>query len=221
MTKSRLWFGFRLHLARQRHQRQQDIAHICIPAQSLYIRTTPRVVRYRHAIVYIVRVVCDHSKSVPATGNEEHVEIVILNALCIRPNISYRYCRIFIHPDYSLLPLVPFPVLSSHIFRNNFHRIEKRIPCNPFANILVFKPRPKSPSLPSCRMTCFAASVYEILVSFTCRYVFTTLKEFEMVSDATDAQNPINAARSNHQPICCLDGSVMVSERKLYTANHG
>ena len=38
---------------------------------------------------------------------------------------------------------------------------------------------------------------YETSVSLTCRYVLTTLSEFEMVSETTEAQKPMNAKRSS------------------------
>lgn len=115
----------------------------------------------------------------------------------------------------------PPPVLSSQILRNNFHKIENKIPCSPFAIILVFSPLPNNPIRPSCRTTRLAASVYEICVECTCRYVFTTRNELEIVSDATDAQNPIKAARSNQATISLRGGSLIVSDRKLYVANQG
>jgi hypothetical protein len=43
-----------------------------------------------------------------------------------------------------------------------------------------------------------------------------TLKEFEMVSDTTEAQNPMNANRSSHQNIRCLEGSLIKSDNRLY-----
>src|SRR6266576_2815114 len=56
----------------------------------------------------------------------------------------------------------------TYISINIFHRTENIKPCNPFAKILVFKPRPRSPAHPSTNITARAASIYPIRVSFTC-----------------------------------------------------
>jgi len=86
-----------------------------------------------------------------------------------------------------------YVILSFHISKKNFHKIENINPCNPFANILVLRPLPNSPNIPSAATTSLAASKYLIRVSFTWRYVLTTRRELETVSDITDAQNPIKA----------------------------
>lgn len=49
----------------------------------------------------------------------------------------------------------------------NLQRTENIKPCRPFARILVFKPRPKSPLSPSTAITALAAAVYPMRVSFT------------------------------------------------------
>lgn len=61
--------------------------------------------------------------------------------------------------------------------------------------------------------------LYETLVSFTWRYVLTTLREFETESDITDAQNPMKARRASHTMRGCFGGSARTSERKLYYQN--
>ena len=47
---------------------------------------------------------------------------------------------------------------STHISKNNFHRILNRSPCKPLHKILVLSPRPSNPVTPSCRTTSLAAS---------------------------------------------------------------
>jgi len=97
-------------------------------------------------------------------------------------------------------------VTGTHRSKNNFHRIENMIPCSPFASILVFNPRPNKPLHPSVAIMARAASKYPILVSFTCLYVFTTRNELEMVSDTTDALNPMKAERNSRSPSECATG---------------
>ena len=91
---------------------------------------------------------------------------------------------------------------------NNFHKIENINPCNPFAKILVFNPRPNNPLNPSLSIIASAASTYPTLLSFTCLYVFTTLSEFETVSETTEAENPMNAWRRSFWPRLCAGGRV-------------
>jgi hypothetical protein len=79
------------------------------------------------------------------------------------------------------------------MFINNFHNTLNINPCAPFAMILVFKPLPNRPRIPSVATTVRAASKYPIRVSFTCLYVLTTRKEFETVSETIDATKPMNA----------------------------
>lgn len=46
----------------------------------------------------------------------------------------------------------------THRSRKSFHKIEKIIPCRPFAIMRVFRPRPNKPRIPSWRTTKRAAS---------------------------------------------------------------
>lgn len=55
----------------------------------------------------------------------------------------------------------PIKPAKTHRSKNNFHKIENRSPCNPLHKILVLRPRPKSPTSPSSRMTSLAASTVE------------------------------------------------------------
>lgn len=92
------------------------------------------------------------------------------------------------------------------------------IPWQPFAMILVFNPRPKRPNSPSAATTSLAAVRYPTLRSWTWRYVLTTRKEFETVSEIRVAQNPMNACRHSSSPLESCFGSASWS--KLYVANH-
>lgn len=102
---------------------------------------------------------------------------------------------------------------------NSFHKIENMRPCNPFAKILVFNPRPNRPFRPSVAITASAAAKYPMRVSFTWRYVFTTRNEFEIVSETTDAQKPMKAWRRSFVPR--FVGGGRTSSRKLYVPNQG
>lgn len=86
---------------------------------------------------------------------------------------------------------------STHKSINSLHSTVNINPCNPFANIFVFNPLPSSPLTPSVAITALAASVYPILVSFTCRYVLTTRSELDTVSEIADATKPMNAYRQS------------------------
>ncbi len=81
------------------------------------------------------------------------------------------------------------------MFINIFHNTLNIKPCAPFAMILVFKPLPNRPRIPSVATTARAASMYPIRDSFTCLYVLTTRNEFEIVSETIDATKPMNACR--------------------------
>ena len=108
-------------------------------------------------------------------------------------------------------------------------------PCRPLQRMRVLSPRPSRPTIPSCRTTKVAASavsqcqpmmisntvdndsLYETLVSLTCRYVLTTLSELETESDTTEATKPIKARRSSQSASwSCLDGARMALSRVLY-----
>lgn len=101
---------------------------------------------------------------------------------------------------------------------NCFHRIEKRIPCKPFARILVSKPRKKRPCTPDSAITLFTTCGYDKFSGWLCLYTFTTRTEFEHVSDTAEAQNPRIARRpSSASCVSCLG---IFSLRKLYVKNH-
>ncbi len=98
---------------------------------------------------------------------------------------------------------------STHRSKNNFHKTLNISPCNPFANILVFSPLPKRPLIPSTAMTSRAALVYDTRVRLTWRYVFTTRRELETVSEITEAQKPMKACRKSFSANVVGGGSVL------------
>ena len=60
---------------------------------------------------------------------------------------------------------------------------------------LVFKPRPKSPMIPSLSTTKRTVSMYEIVEGQVCLVVLITRSELEVVSDTKDDTNPMKALR--------------------------
>lgn len=84
---------------------------------------------------------------------------------------------------------------KTHRSKKNLQSTVNISPCNPFAQIRVFNPRPKRPLTPSTATTACAASTYPIRVSLTCRYVLRTRRELDTVSEITEATNPMKARR--------------------------
>lgn len=106
---------------------------------------------------------------------------------------------------------------ETHASKKNFHKIENNNPCNPLHRILVLRPRPNKPKIPSARITFRAAWVYETSTSLTWRYVLTTLSEFDTESDTTDATNPMNASRrSQRTSSSSLEGGGIAESSVLY-----
>jgi hypothetical protein len=126
---------------------------------------------------------------------------------------------------------------ETHMSKNSFQRIENSSPCSPLQMMRVVNPRPRRPIIPSSETIVLAASAmrclsngdtlwgpyehsqYEILVSFTWRYVLTTRKELDTVSDITEATKPIKASRPSHSSRFAFDGSSKTSLKKLYCCN--
>ena len=106
----------------------------------------------------------------------------------------------------------------THKSMKNLQSTENISPCNPLARILVFSPLPNSPFSPSIAMTARAAAVYPMRVSLTWRNVLTTRREFEIVSETTEATNPMRARRPSVWRVVC--GGGRRPSRKLYVPNH-
>ena len=101
---------------------------------------------------------------------------------------------------------------------NSFQRMENISPCKPLAMMRVLSPRPNSPRRPSAAMTASAAAKYPMRVAFTWRYVFTTRREFDVVSETTEATKPMKACRRSFSR--SVVGCGRLALRKLYVPNH-
>merc|ERR1711937_218150 len=100
-----------------------------------------------------------------------------------------------------------------------FHKIENKIPCKPFDKIFVSNPLNIKPLTPFTARTSCKALGYPICSACVCLYTLSTRIELLHVSLTAELQNPKIARLPSFAN--CVSCSGIVSDKKLYVANHG